>query len=1232
MSTAPISLDQPAFRTQLLRCGWAAGLLVFFSVGLARSVSADDVQPVAFWDFDDDPAPWTDSAKSVGNVELRNDGPAAPEFPDFPEVNTSLRLQSGARVQLPDHPDGRFVFDNGDEITLEAWVDLGSLRQHAYVISKGRTGNQGYRSDNQNWALRLRSVNGQACVNFLFRSRPQPAASDSDQPDWPGGWHRWTSKQGFAPGSGWHHIAVTYRFGDPDSLRGYLDGQEVSGSWDMDGATTVAPVVDDDEIWIGSTGGGGLGNSLEGGVDNLAVYRSMLPAEVLKKRFRYSPVPIVAPEVPAGKVVVQLFGPVGGIQAIPQRVGTLLTQWTQDEMGFVRLPHHYDDWGIRQDWGKVVLLRATAIIQPPAGQRKLLVRSRGLARLWIDDEIVVTTSPQKSRGSAHHVVDPLPEVPVEGMRPHAMNDREKVVQVTFDGKPRRVIFEAIVGGPNYRVELGESCVAIDSPGDPMFTLLASHRDYPLTDQGWLAFASKQRQALDQLDAERRTAASESSLGYWQRRHDYALQTLVEDPHSKSTIDGLLSAHREQVQAQQASVASEEEALFFNENVQPIFAAHCYRCHGDKEQGGLNLRKPANLLAGGESGSPTVIPHDPGGSYLIALVSADEDDYRMPPQGGGLTESEVQTLRTWIQRGASMPTQSSLSAWQPTARIDDYSFLRRAYLDTTGVLPSLEEIEDFINDARSDRRERLIDRLLEDPRVADHWVSYWQDVLAENPNLLKPTLNNSGPFRWWILEALQDNKPLDRFATELIMMRGSTWNGGTAGFAVASENDAPMAEKALVLGSAFLGAQMKCARCHDAPYHQWTQGSLFQLAAMLERRPIKLPSGSTVPPAFFEAQARKSLISVTTRPGETLQPHWPFASLAPGVPKELLANPDDTREQLAAQISLSRRFAEMIANRIWGRFMGLALVEPVDDWEGNPPSNPELLRYLADQLILSGYDLRAFSRLIMNSQAYQRHAIDPAHGMQPEQRTYTGPYRRRMTAEQVVDASLHAVGLKLETEMLTLDVEGTSPANRFLNFGYPRRAWEFTSLANERDRPSLALPRAQMIVDVLQAFGWRDARPEPVASREDAANLIQPAVLANGSFGTMLTRLVDGGAATRLALTEQPLETFVDKLFLMLLTRQPTNSERSQFVRLLRDGYDHRIIVQEERAEMPLAKRFRYVSWSNHLNTEANVIKTEMEELVRQGPEPTRSLNADWRTRAEDALWALVNSPEMVVVP
>ncbi len=177
------------------------------------------------------------------------------------------------------------------------------------------------------------------------------------------------------------------------------------------------------------------------------------------------------------------------------------------------------------------------------------------------------------------------------------------------------------------------------------------------------------------------------------------------------------------------------------------------------------------------------------------------------------------------------------------------------------MPTVDEIEAFrsLDDDLNRRRRLLIDQVLADHRWADHWTAYWMDVLAENPNVLKPSLNNTGPFRWYLYDMMRDNVAIDRWVTSLLRMEGSVLSGGPAGFGMATQNDVPMAAKAHIVASAFLGANMKCARCHDAPYHDWTQKQLFSLAAMLARQPIKIPATSSVPKAFLCRRKRRRIV-------------------------------------------------------------------------------------------------------------------------------------------------------------------------------------------------------------------------------------------------------------------------------------------------------------------------------------------------------------------------------------
>ena len=210
-------------------------------------------------------------------------------------------------------------------------------------------------------------------------------------------------------------------------------------------------------------------------------------------------------------------------------------------------------------------------------------------------------------------------------------------------------------------------------------------------------------------------------------------------------------------------------------------------------------------------------------------------------------------------------------------LTDAAFLRRLSLDVLGVIPDPAEITAFLADPSPAKRTRAVDARLSDPRWADGWMGYWQDVLAENPGLLKPTLNNTGPFRRFLHQALSDNLPIDRLATELIRMEGSPLGGGPAGFGMATQNDAPMAAKAHVLAKAFLAADMKCARCHDAPFHPFLQEDLFGLAAMLAGKPVAIPATSTVP---RQPGGRAPAVSVSLSAGESVAPGLEPERLSP----------------------------------------------------------------------------------------------------------------------------------------------------------------------------------------------------------------------------------------------------------------------------------------------------------------------------------------------------------------
>lgn len=1231
----------------------------FFGLAVAAVACSLPAEPVLRLDFEALPP----EVKKVGGVGFEA-GPRPPEYPTFGRENRAASFTGGGRLVVKDEgAKSTLDFDNGDAITLEAWVAPSRVGEgdNVYLLSKGRTNNEGFAENNQNYALRLRGQGGEGCVSFLFRSRTEKGQ--------PGAWHRWTSNSGVVPDDGWGHVAVTYLFGDPGSVRGYLNGEPVPGKWDMGGPTKRPPVVDDDELWIGSALGGSRNNSFAGGLDEVAIHRKILSAETLAGRYARKALPPPPPFTrnpwPADKVLVELVEDFRTVKGWPREDSKVADVYEQDFLAFFRAPHKYGTHGLRVDRSGGFLLRALTTLTLPPGEHELLLRSRWETRLWVDGERALHLPQPAKKSGGHGNVPKIPEDWPAYLRIPGPGDVEKRIKLVGEGKPLRVRFETWVGGKagknKYRHDLGETCLAVSLNGEP-FVLAGPAGPIPLTDAGWLKWRRERETLYRDLDAERRRKAAAETREYWDARRAEARKVVaakkaVEPPQVpaflpvRNAVDQFIGAGLVRA-AKNLRVAPESAGTrLFRDHVHPLLKAKCFKCHhGDKAKGGLRLDSLAGALKGGESGEPALVPGEPGKSLLFALAASRDEDERMPPKGDPVNAGELKALREWMEAGAPWPsdeaarlargddapvTRSDLAAagLLPAPLTDDLAFLRRVTLDVAGVFPSVEEIRAFEADASSDKRARVIDRLLDDPRRADNWVGYWQDALAENPNVLKPKLNNTGPFREWIYESLLDNKPMDRFATELILMEGSALGGGPAGFAMATQNDVPMAAKAHVLGSAFLGTNLQCARCHDAPYHPFKQADLFGMAAMLARKPVQVPATSSV--VLPTEGARRPLVEVTLKPGSSVSPEWAFGRFAEEPPAGFPRKPSDSRERLAALVTSpeNERFAQVLVNRLWKRLFGHGLVASADDWHNLRPSHPELLAYLGREFVRGGYDLKKLERLLLNSHAYQRQTRPHAEPRSPSDLPlFAAQTRRRLTAEQVVDGLYHAAGLSMEVGELNMDRDGGRGPNVFLNLGYPRKAWQYASLSNERDRPSLAFPRLQAVIDVLAQFGWRTSRQDPTTERETSPHALQPGILSNGILSIWLTRLSDEHGITEECLEERSLDDLLDAVFLRFLTRRPNEAERARLRALLAADYETRVIPQADRKPTPYPKKIPAVSWSNHLSPEANAIVIELEKRARQGDPPANSLSPAWRERMEDVLWALVNSPELLFLP
>lgn len=1093
----------------------------------AKQVELD--RPVAWWRFEATRSPFVSRgtarlvARATKSVETGVPGPRRPLYPLFASGNRSVELSGSDRLVVADPGDNSPLdFTNGDAITLEAWVQLNRINgdQNIYLIGKGRTNNPGQKSENQNWALRLTGRQGTARVSFLFRNAENRSGMRND-------FHRWIADAGFPPGDAWHHVAVTYTFGKPDSLHGYLDGEPIGGTWDLGGKTTTPPVVDNDEVWIGSTLGGSPNTTLPGRIDEVAIYRSALaPARVAHHYESTRPDPrlteIPDKKVPRDAILVEL------LEGIPAKTSwdfprsRPVERWRQPLAGWIGLPRRYSAEGLIVDRPSPFLLRARTRVRLPAGKYQFVLRARSASRLSLDGRLIASTGFLSRNASGHELVPKQLITGRDDLANPSPGHTQALVDITVEpssGNDHLVLLEAFVGGNGVRTELGELLVGF-APEGKLFRLLAAGADPPaLSETAWDRYVVSYGQQLVKWNDQRRRSSDPLEREYWQQRHRLARQTV-------------------------------------------------------------------------------------------------------PPPALPGTDSTLSAVDRWFRATNATAVTEKV--------VVDHVFFRRLVLDTAGVVPTLAEIDWFLARPRKSRRADAISRFLADPRWADHWVGYWQDVLAENPGILKPKLNNTGPFRFWIHDAFRDNKPMDRFVTELVMMKGSRYDGGPAGFAMATQNDVPMAAKAHVLGTAFLGVQLKCARCHDAPYHPFRQEQLFNLAAMLNQRPLKLPATSTIPGG---APSGDSPVKVTLKPGASIDPSWPFVELASDeLPRGVLRDRGDARERLAALITspTNQRFPRVVVNRLWKRYLGWGFIDTVGDWNEAKPAYPKLLDFLGRELVRSGYDLKHAARLILESDAYQRQ-VRPAETITGPHRPAAAPVRRRLAAEQIVDSLFVVSGKAMRTESLTLDHEGRRPANTFLNLGVPRRSWEFAALSNERDRPALALPAAQSVVDVLLAFGWRESRPHPTTLRDGTMTVLQPLALANSSVSQRTVTLSDDHVLTDLFLKNLTLADTVNRLYLHVLSRPATPEEHDEISTLLGPGFSQRR-VPGAAVNPPPGRRLTRVSWSNHLSPEATRLKLKLERLVRAGDPPTRRLVAGWRELAEDVIWALINSPEFVFAP
>ncbi|MFM1802197.1 MAG: hypothetical protein RJA81_1549 [Planctomycetota bacterium] len=443
---------------------------------------------------------------------------------------------------------------------------------------------------------------------------------------------------------------------------------------------------------------------------------------------------------------------------------------------------------------------------------------------------------------------------------------------------------------------------------------------------------------------------------------------------------------------------------------------------------------------------------------------------------------------------------------PSPDAGDATWLRRIYLDLTGLLPDLKTTTEFLAEKSPDKRAKVIDKLLGSQEFIDYWAYQWSDLLLVSSQKL-PT-----PAMWsfyqYVRESVSENRPWDEFVRGIITARGGTLENGAGNYFVLHRDPTDLTETTSV---AFLGLSLTCARCHNHPLEKWTQDQYYGFASLLSR--VGLKDGEV-----------SGEVIVSDRPdGEILHPRK--GRPMPPQPLDAQAMTSDSdlsrREVLADWITGDDNplFARALINRVWKKLLGRGMMEPEDDLRAtNPAMDEPMLEWLETDLISHGFDVRHLIKMIASSALYAR-SSQPLPENVSDNRFFSHALPRRLPAEVLLDIYSQTTG-----------VDSNFP-------GFPEK-WR-----------ALQLPDSKVANGFLSAFG----RPERISTcsceRSNEPSIAQALHLANGE--TLNGKLKsDSGTVSQWSSSNESDTKLIRDLFLMTLTREPTANEQKSLEKLL----------------------------------------------------------------------------------
>ena len=471
---------------------------------------------------------------------------------------------------------------------------------------------------------------------------------------------------------------------------------------------------------------------------------------------------------------------------------------------------------------------------------------------------------------------------------------------------------------------------------------------------------------------------------------------------------------------------------------------------------------------------------------------------------GNTVVDVHTAKKWRELGLV-----------PSALCTDEVFVRRIHLDITGTLPTPEQVTAFLADAAPNKRDILIDRLLETPAYAYYFAGKWADVLRVKRRNEPGRAAGTFAFHEWLREQVAGDTPYDTFARSILTADGDERRNPPTVWYKELEKADQFADD---VSQVFLGQRLACAQCHHHPYEKWGQDDYWGMAAFfgrVGRKDIRLPSADNNQNnnrvQVIYSKPSGAVTNKRTNKAADMRP-LDGAIVPPG-------GSEDPRVVLADWMTNPKNpfFAKTVANRYWAHFMGRGIVDPLDDMRAtNPPSNPALLDALADDLIANKMSLKALIRTICRSRTYQL-APEPNEWNKGDKQSYARHYPKRLSAEVLLDAVCQVTD---------------SPTR-------------FPGLPPDRNAPGRAimLPDESFTSYFLDVFG----RPQRISAceceRVTEANLAQALHLLNSEeIQSKIARV--GGRAERLAKDPRPDAEKVDEIFVWAFARKPTPADKA----------------------------------------------------------------------------------------